>query len=163
MVQMKLALIRLFHMEMIAFCVCTNGLKQNNKTRCIVNCFGGCLGIRPHRINGFDGPMPPPKKSHRFEPTTLHYPTIDPQKSKIRTRDHALHHHWPPKVKGFEPTTMHYATIDPKKSNIRTHDHALHHHWPPKSHILLRYWTTSKSQLKLIGLTWWVEGPCFLH
>jgi hypothetical protein len=33
-------------------------------------------------------------QNQRFEPTTMHYyTTIDPKKSKIRTHDHALHHH----------------------------------------------------------------------
>jgi hypothetical protein len=57
-----------------------------------------------------------PPKSQRFEPTTMHYTTIDPRKSKIRTHDHALHHHWPSKM-----------------SNIRTHDHALHNNWSQKT------------------------------
>jgi hypothetical protein len=61
-------------------------------------------------------------------------------KSNIRTHDHALHHHWLPRVKDsnprhalhhhwppqrqrFEPTTMHYTTIDdPEKTKIQTHD-----------------------------------------
>jgi hypothetical protein len=34
------------------------------------------------------------QQSQRFEPTTMHYTTIDP------------------KIKRFEPTTMHYTTID---------------------------------------------------
>jgi hypothetical protein len=46
----------------------------------------------------------------------MHYTTIDPKRSKIRTHDHALHHRWPPKM-----------------SNIRTHDHALHNHWSQNS------------------------------
>jgi hypothetical protein len=90
-----------------------------------------------------------PKKSQRFEQKTMHYTTIDPKKPKIRTEDHALHHHWPqeakdsnrrpcttppltPKSQRFEQKTMHYTTIDPKKSKIRTEDHALHNHWPRK-------------------------------
>jgi hypothetical protein len=57
--------------------------------------------------------------------------TIDSQKSKIRTHDHALHHHWPPEVKysNQRPCTT---PPFPQKSKIRTQDHALHHHWPPK-------------------------------
>jgi hypothetical protein len=35
----------------------------------------------------------------RFEPKTMHYTTIDPQKDQIRTQDHAL-------------PGMHYTTID---------------------------------------------------
>jgi hypothetical protein len=83
------------------------------------------------------------QKSQRFEPTTMHYTTIDPQKTKIRTQDHALHHHWwSQKRQRFEPKTMHYTTIDdprkdkdsnprpcttpplmiPEKTKIRTHD-----------------------------------------
>jgi hypothetical protein len=29
----------------------------------------------------------------KIEPMTMHCTTIDPKKSKIRTHDHALHHH----------------------------------------------------------------------
>jgi hypothetical protein len=33
-------------------------------------------------------------QNQRFEPTTMHYyTTIGQKKSKIRTHDHALHHH----------------------------------------------------------------------
>jgi hypothetical protein len=41
---------------------------------------------------------------------------LTPKKAKIRTHDHALHHHWPPKVKDSNPI---------KKTKIRTQDHAL--------------------------------------
>jgi hypothetical protein len=86
-----------------------------------------------------------PKKL-RFEPTTMHYITIDIQKvkdsnprpcttpplttkkTKIRTHDHALHHHWPQKskIQTYKPTTMHYIytpSFTPRKSKIRTQDH----------------------------------------
>jgi hypothetical protein len=43
------------------------------------------------------------------------WPPLTQKNAKIRTQDHALHHHWPPK----------------RQRKIRTHDHALHH-WPPK-------------------------------
>jgi hypothetical protein len=72
-------------------------------------------------------------KRQRFEPTTMHYTTIDPQKSKIRTHDHALHHHWSQNVKYSNPRPCTTPPLTPKKSKIRTHDHALHHYWPPKS------------------------------
>jgi hypothetical protein len=83
---------------------------------------------------------------------TIHYTTIDIQKSKIRTHDHALHHqwlqnskikthdhalhyHWPPKSLDSNPRPSIYTTIttiDLQKSKIRAQDHALRHHWPSK-------------------------------
>jgi hypothetical protein len=75
-------------------------------------------------------------KRQRFDPTTMHYTTIDPPNIKDSnprpctipplTPKGALHHHWPPQSQRFEPTTMHYTTIDePEKTKIRTQDHAL--------------------------------------
>jgi hypothetical protein len=61
-------------------------------------------------------------------------PPLTPKKSKIRTHDHALHHHWPP------------------KNQIRTHDHALHHHWLPKvKDSNPRPWTTPPLTPKKLG------------
>jgi hypothetical protein len=34
-----------------------------------------------------------PKKAKRFDQKAMLYTTTDPQKLKIRTHDHALHHH----------------------------------------------------------------------
>jgi hypothetical protein len=48
-----------------------------------------------------------------FEPKTMQYTTIDPEKDKDSNPRHALHHHWPQERQRFEPTTMHYTTIDP--------------------------------------------------
>jgi hypothetical protein len=92
------------------------------------------------KIRTHDHALHPPltPKCKIFEPTTMHYTTIDPQndknsnprpcttpplmtpeKTRIRTHDHALHHHWPPKCQiRTHPTTMHYTTIDPKRQKI---------------------------------------------
>jgi hypothetical protein len=43
----------------------------------------------------------------RFEHATMHYTTIDQKKSEIRPQDHALHHHWPPKIKYSNPFSTH--------------------------------------------------------
>jgi hypothetical protein len=59
----------------------------------------------------------------RFQPTTNHYTTIDLKKTKIRTQDHALHHHWhwPAKVSNPRPCTT--PPLLPTKTNIRTQNH----------------------------------------
>jgi hypothetical protein len=59
-----------------------------------------------------------PPKCQIFEPTTMHYTTIDLQKSKIRTHDMLYTTMDPPKCQIFEPTTMHFTTIDPQKTKI---------------------------------------------
>jgi hypothetical protein len=74
-------------------------------------------------------------KSERFEPPTCTTPPLTPTKSKIRTHDHALHHHWwLRKDKDSNPRPCTSPPLTPQKSKIWTHDHALHHHWPPKRH-----------------------------
>jgi hypothetical protein len=105
---------------------------------------------------------PPKVKDSNPRPCTI--PTIDPQKSTIRTLDHALHHHWPKKSQRFDPTTMYYISIDPipkvKDSNPR---HALvHHHWPPQSQ---RFEPTTA-----LRHHWWARKdkdsnprPCTIH
>jgi hypothetical protein len=65
----------------------------------------------------------------RFEPTTMHYTTIDwpPPKSQFEPTSK----HSPPltpKSQRFKPKAMHYTTLTQKKSEIRPQDHALHHH-----------------------------------
>jgi hypothetical protein len=70
--------------------------------------------------------------NQRFEPTTMNYTTIDPQKFKDSNPRLCTTPPLTPINRRFEPTTMHYTTIDPPKSKIRTHDHELHQHWPPK-------------------------------
>jgi hypothetical protein len=80
-----------------------------------------------------------PPKRQRFEHTTMHYTTIDPQKSMIRTYKPTTMHYtttnWPPKVKDSNPRPSNYTTIttiDLQNSKIQTQNHALHHHWPSK-------------------------------
>jgi hypothetical protein len=51
-------------------------------------------------------------KSQRFEPTAMHYTTIDPQKVRYSTTRPCTTPPLTAKNSRFEPTTMHYTTID---------------------------------------------------
>jgi hypothetical protein len=92
-----------------------------------------------------------PLKCQIFEPTTMHYTTIDspkdknsnlrpcttqplmtPEKTNIR---HACITIDSPKVKDSNQRPCATPALTPKMSNIQTHDHALHHHWPKKNQI----------------------------
>jgi hypothetical protein len=77
--------------------------------------------IRPHDMHYTTWPP----QSQRFEPTTMHYTTIDqPEKTKIRTQDHALHHHqWARKDKDSNPRPC-----------------TIHHLWQPPLTLQRRSW-----------------------
>jgi hypothetical protein len=66
-------------------------------------------------------------KSQRFEPTTMHYTTIDPKFKDSNPRPCTT-----PRSTGPQKSIRNYdhelTTIDPQKSKTRTHGHALHHH-----------------------------------
>jgi hypothetical protein len=80
-------------------------------------------------------------KSQRFEPTTMHYTTIDPQNVKIRANENALHLHWPPKDKNSNPRPRIMPPLmTPVKTNIWQRfgePMTMHYHiwWPPKRQI----------------------------
>jgi hypothetical protein len=87
-------------------------------------------------------------KCQRFEPTAMHYTTIDSKNVRDSTTRPCTTPPLTPKNERFKHTTMHY-TIEPKKAKIRTHDHALHHQWPTNvrdlnpqthDHALHHYW-----------------------
>jgi hypothetical protein len=59
------------------------------------------LKIRTHD-HALRIPQLAPQKNQRLEPMTMHYTTIDdPEKTKIRNPQHALHQHWLPQSQRF--------------------------------------------------------------
>jgi hypothetical protein len=78
--------------------------------------------------------------------------TTPPLTPKIRTHDHALHHHWPQKDKDLNPRPC---TTPPLTPKIRTHDHALHHTIDSKKtkirtqyHVLRHHWSPLRQRFE---------------